>query len=293
MIHKPVLVKEVLEYLSPKPNENFIDCTVGEGGHAEVILEKTGLNGKVLGIDLDQNQINNCKLNLAKFKERAILVNDSYGNLKDIVEKNSFEPVNGILLDLGMSSAQLESTRGFSFQKDQPLDMRYNNISDLTAEIIINDWQEEQIKKILEEYGEERFAKQVAKKITEERKSRRIESTFQLTDIIKKAIPAKFQNNRIHCATRTFQALRIAVNGELNNLEEVLPKIVSILEPQGRLAIISFHSLEDRLVKNFLKNKEKERNIKILTKSPITADFEELRKNSRSRSAKLRAAIKN
>src|SRR3990167_8404936 len=148
MIHKPVLVKEVLEYLSPKPNENFIDCTVGEGGHAEVIL-----------------------------------VNDSYGNLKDIVEKNSFEPVNGILLDLGMSSAQLESTRGFSFQKDQPLDMRYNNISDLTAEIIINDWQEEQIKKILEEYGEERFAKQVAKKITEERKSKRIESTFQLTDI--------------------------------------------------------------------------------------------------------------
>ncbi|KKQ23160.1 MAG: 16S rRNA (cytosine(1402)-N(4))-methyltransferase [Candidatus Staskawiczbacteria bacterium RIFCSPLOWO2_12_FULL_37_15] len=293
MIHKPVLVKEVLEYLSPKPNENFIDCTVGEGGHAEVILEKTGLNGKVLGIDLDQNQINNCKLNLAKFKERAILVNDSYGNLKDIVEKNSFEPVNGILLDLGMSSAQLESTRGFSFQKDQPLDMRYNNISDLTAEIIINDWQEEQIKKILEEYGEERFAKQVAKKITEERKSKRIESTFQLTDIIKKAIPAKFQNNRIHCATRTFQALRIAVNGELNNLEKVLPKIVSILEPQGRLAIISFHSLEDRLVKNFLKNKEKERNIKILTKSPITADFEELRKNSRSRSAKLRAAIKN
>ena len=293
MIHKPVLVKEVLEYLSPKPNENFIDCTVGEGGHAEVILEKTGLNGKVLGIDLDQNQINNCKLNLAKFKERAILVNDSYGNLKDIVEKNSFEPVNGILLDLGMSSAQLESTRGFSFQKDQPLDMRYNNISDLTAEIIINDWQEEQIKKILEEYGEERFAKQIAKKITEERKSRRIKSTFQLTDIIKKAIPAKFQNNRIHCATRTFQALRIAVNGELNNLEEVLPKIVSILEPQGRLAIISFHSLEDRLVKNFLKNKEKEGNIKILTKSPITADFEELRKNSRSRSAKLRAAIKN
>ena len=293
MIHKPVLVKEVLEYLSPKPNENFIDCTVGEGGHAEVILEKTGLNGKVLGIDLDQNQINNCKLNLAKFKERAILVNDSYGNLKDIVEKNSFEPVNGILLDLGMSSAQLESTRGFSFQKDQPLDMRYNNISDLTAEIIINDWQEEQIKKILEEYGEERFAKQVAKKITEERKSKRIESTFQLTDIIKKAIPAKFQNNRIHCATRTFQALRIAVNGELNNLEKVLPKIVSILEPQGRLAIISFHSLEDRLVKNFLKNKEKEGNIKILTKSPITADFEELRKNSRSRSAKLRAAIKN
>jgi len=259
MIHKPVLVKEVLEYLSPKPNENFIDCTVGEGGHAEVILEKTGLNGKVLGIDLDQNQINNCKLNLAKFKERAILVNDSYGNLKDIVEKNSFEPVNGILLDLGMSSAQLESTRGFSFQKDQPLDMRYNNISDLTAEIIINDWQEEQIKKILEEYGEERFAKQVAKKITEERKSKRIESTFQLTDIIKKAIPAKFQNNRIHCATRTFQALRIAVNGELNNLEKVLPKIVSILEPQGRLAIISFHSLEDRLVKNFLKNKEKEK----------------------------------
>ncbi|MDP2741251.1 MAG: 16S rRNA (cytosine(1402)-N(4))-methyltransferase RsmH [bacterium] len=295
MIHTPVLTKEVVKYLDPKPNENFIDCTIGQGGHAKLILEKTIPEGKVLGIDADPQQIENSKLQLENFKERIILINDSYSNLKDVIEKTNFEPISGILLDLGMSSEQLEeSERGFSFQKDELLDMRYDNKNQngLTAEKIINEWKQADIEEILKEYGEERFARQIANKIVEERKIKEIKSTFQLVEIIKKAVPAKFQFGRIHCATRVFQALRIAVNDELNNLIKVLPQIISVLSPGGRIVIISFHSLEDRIVKNFFKEKDKDKAIKILTKKPITADFEELRENSRSRSAKLRAAIK-
>lgn len=295
MIHTPVLTKEVIKYLDPKPNENFIDCTVGQGGHTKLILEKTVPGGKVLGIDADPQQIENSKLQLENFKERIILINDSYSNLKDVIEKTNFEPVNGILLDLGMSSEQLaESERGFSFQKDELLDMRYDNKNqnELTAEKIINEWKQADIEEILKEYGEERFARQIANKIIEERKVKEIKSTFQLVEVIKKAVPVKFQFGRIHCATRVFQALRITVNDELNNLIKVLPQIISVLSPGGRIVIISFHSLEDRIVKNFFKEKDKDKAIKILTKKPITADFEELRENSRSRSAKLRAAIK-
>ena len=295
MTHIPVLIKEVIKYLDPKPNENFIDCTIGQGGHAKLILEKTLPEGKVLGIDADSRQIENSKLQLENFKERIILVNDSYSNLKDIIEKANFEPINGILLDLGMSSEQLEeSKRGFSFQKDEMLDMRYydKNQNELTAEKIINEWKQADIEEILKEYGEERFSRQIANKIVEERKVKEIKNTFQLVEVIKKAVPVKFQFGRIHCATRVFQALRIAVNDELNNLTKVLPQIISVLSPGGRIAIISFHSLEDRIVKNFFKEKDKDKVIKILTKKSITADFEELRENHRSRSAKLRAVIK-
>ncbi len=291
-MHIPVLTKEVLQYLDPKQNENFIDCTIGQGGHAALILKRNKPTGKVLGIDLDPNQIENCR-SLIKDK-RLILVNDSYINIKEIVNKAKFGPINGILLDLGYSSWQMEkSSRGFSFQKDEVLDMRYNTkFSNLTAEEIVNNRPEKEIEKILKEYGEEKFAKQIARKITEERKIKRIKSTLQLVEIIKEAIPVKFQRGRIHYATKTFQALRIEVNDELNNLAKVLPDIVSVLSSGGRAVIISFHSLEDRIVKNFLKNEEKKRSIKILTKKPLTVGIDELRKNPRSRSAKLRAFIK-
>jgi len=289
--HIPVLKKEVLEFLNPKHNENFIDCTVGEGGHTEAILEKIGPAGKVLGIDLDQEQIKNCRENVKS--ERLILKNDSYANLLKIAEENRFGAVSGILADLGMSSVQLEkSKKGFSFQEDQPLDMRYSTESELTAEEIVNEWPEEKIEEILREYGEEKFSKKIARNIVSQRKQSRIKTTFELAEIIKDATPPIYWRGRIHYATRTFQALRIAVNGELDNLEKVLPQIVSILEPGGRIAIISFHSLEDRIVKNFLRDKQKEGIIKILTKSPVTAGPEELRSNPRSRSAKLRAAVK-
>jgi 16S rRNA (cytosine1402-N4)-methyltransferase len=294
IIHIPVLKKEVLEYLDPTPNENFVDCTIGEGGHAKLILEKSAPDGKVLGIDLDPAQIENNKWQMADYKDRLILENNSYVNLKEIIEKNNFEPVSGILLDLGMSSVHLDkSTKGFSFQLDQSLDMRYDDkFNSLTAEKIINEWPAERIEKIIEEYGEEKFARKISNKIVEERKKGRIKSTFQLVKIIKEIIPARLQRGKIHCATRTFQALRIAVNAELQNLETVLPQAISILYSGGRLVIISFHSLEDRIVKNFLNQESKNGLIKILTKKPITATDSEIRENPRSRSAKLRAIIK-
>ena len=297
MIHIPVLTKEVLELLDPKENENFIDCTVGQGGHTTLILEKNKPNGKVLGIDMDPGQIASLRevsQGEKNFEDsRLILVNDSYANLQKIVKKKNFGPVNGILLDLGMSSWQLEGTlRGFSFQKNEDLDMRYNTAQDLTAKIIVNEYSKEALEKILKEYGEERFARQIVKKIIEGRKVKEIESTLQLVEIIKKAIPSRFGYSKIHCATRTFQALRIAVNDEFENLKTVLPQTVSILSSGGRIAVISFHSLEDRIVKNFFKEKEKTGEIKILTKKPIMAEERESILNPRSRSAKLRAIIK-
>ncbi|MCX6718601.1 MAG: 16S rRNA (cytosine(1402)-N(4))-methyltransferase RsmH [Candidatus Staskawiczbacteria bacterium] len=295
MIHSAVLKKEVLEYLDPKTNENFVDCTIGEGGHAEDILNKNGPEGKVLGIDLDPLQIAASQWLHVQFKDRIILVNDSYTNLQNIIERKEFGQVNGILLDLGMSSAQLEGThKGFSFQVDQSLDMRYNDEGGyhLTAEKIVNEWPEEKIEEMLENYGEEKFARKIAKNIVEQRKQGRIKTTFQLIEIIKDATPSSYWRGKIHYATRTFQALRIAVNDELENVKHVLPDALSILAPQGRLAVISFHSLEDRIVKNFLASEAKKGTIKILTKKPITASRDELAKNARARSAKLRAVIK-
>jgi len=291
VIHTAVLKKEVLEYLDPKQNENFVDCTVGEGGHSEDILNSTGPNGKVLGIDLDPQQIVYSHWLEAIYKDRVVLTNDSYTNLKEIIERKNFGPVSGILLDLGMSSAQLEGThKGFSFQVDQGLDMRYNDLTGyLTAEKIVNEYPEEKIEEILRDYGEEKFSKKIAKNIVEQRKQGRIKTTFQLIEIIKDATPSVYWRGKIHYATRTFQALRIAVNDELENIKRVLPQALSVLQPQGRLVVISFHSLEDRIVKDFFK---KNKLFKILTKKPVTAGRDELGKNPRSRSAKLRAVIK-
>jgi len=294
MIHTAVLKKEVLEYLNPKQNENFVDCTVGEGGHSEDILKKNGPDGKVLGIDLDPQQISASQWLQVQFKDRAILVNDSYTNLKEIVERKSLERVDGILLDLGMSSAQLlRAHKGFSFQIDQGLDMRYNDETGyLTAEKIVNEWPENKIEEILENYGEEKFAKKIAKNIVEQRKLGRIKSTFQLIEIIKDATPSHYWRGKIHYATRTFQAIRIAVNDELENVKRVLPEAVSLLAKNGRIVVISFHSLEDRIVKQFFADEAKKGTIKILTKKPITAGRDELGKNPRARSAKLRSVIK-
>jgi len=294
MIHTAVLKKEVTEYLDPKQNENFVDGTIGEGGHSENLLEKNGPNGKVLGIDIDPQQVSASQWLQVQFKERIVLVNDSYTNIKEILERKNFGPVNGILLDLGMSSAQLErAQKGFSFKIDQGLDMRYNDeVHYLTAEKIINEWPEEKIEEILKNYGEEKFSKKIAKNIVEQRKLGRIKTTFQLIEIIKNSTPPAYHKAKIHYATRTFQALRIAVNDELENIKRVLPDAISALAPEGRLVVISFHSLEDRIVKKFFAQELKKGTIKILTKKPITASREELSKNPRARSAKLRAVIK-
>jgi len=288
-IHIPVLKNEVLKYLDPKPNENFIDCTIGMGGHAKLILEKNGPNGKVLGIEKDPELF---KRLLSLKIERLVLANDSYSNLKEIIEKEGFDNISGILFDLGLSSWHLEkSGRGFSFLKNEPLDMRYN-LNGMKAKDVLQEWPKKEIEKILKECGEERFAKEIAQEIVENRRFKKIEKTFQLVEVIKKAVPSWYRNRKIHFATKTFQALRIVVNHELENLKVTLPQALEVLEKKGGLVIFSFHSLEDRIVKNFLKENFKKGQIKILTPHTIMPTFQEVKKNPRARSAKLRAAIK-
>jgi len=289
-MHIPVLQKEVIEYLDVKPNENFIDATFGLGGHSKGILERNAPDGKVLGIEIDSGILKCLKPDLKKEK-RLILVNDSYINLKEIVKKYNFEPINGILFDLGLSSWHLEkSGRGFSFQREEPLDMRFHKeienekltIKNLTAGEIVNRWPEKEIERILREYGEERFARRIARKIVEARKKKTIKSTGQLVEII----------GGKRFSRKTFQALRIAVNDELENFKKVLPQALEVLDKKGRIVVISFHSLEDRIVKNFFKENSKKGLLKILTKKPIRPSIKEVQKNPRSRSAKLRGAIK-
>jgi len=285
-MHIPVLQKEVIEYLDPKPNENFIDCTLGYGGHTRAILEKTEPKGKALGIDRDPEMIRNLKT-----VKRLIPVCDNFSNLKEIVKQQGFNRISGILFDLGFSSWHLEgSGRGFTFLKNEPLDMRYNVKNPLTAEKIVNYWASWEIEKILREYGEERFSDKIAESIIKFRKVKPIEKTFQLVEVIKRATPSWYQRQRTHFATKTFQALRIAVNDELNNFIKALPQALELLKKDGRLVIISFHSLEDRIAKNFIRDNKNL--LKVATKKPIIPTQEEIKTNPRSRSAKLRAAIK-
>jgi len=290
-MHLSVLKNEVIEYLKVKPNENFVDCTFGEGGHALEILKRNAPEGKVLGIEIDKELFEICK---AKIKEskRLILVCDSYSNLKEIVKRERFEKISGILFDLGLSSWHLEeSKRGFTFRKNEPLVMSYSQ-EGKTAKDLLNELSEKEIYQILKNYGEERFARKIAKEIVKERERKKIETTFQLVEIVKRATPVWYQKRRIHFATKTFQALRIAVNNELKNLEKALPQALEVLEKGGRLVVISFHSLEDKIVKNFFKKSEREGKMKILTKKPISPSQTEIKINKRARSAKLRAGEK-
>lgn len=307
--HKPVLLKEVLEYLQPKSGQVFVDGTANGGGHTFAIAERVEPNGIVIAIEWDSEIASDLELKVKslKFKDNIRVINDSYTNLKNILEQEQIKNIDGIVLDLGFSSIHLEeSGRGFSFQKDEPLDMRYNvgdEIADklkveglkfksITAAEIINTFREEDIADIIYKYGEERFSRQIAKKIIEERRKKRILTTFELVEVIKSAVPVFYRKGKINCATKTFQALRIAVNKELENLENVLSQIVEVLNFKGRIAIISFHSLEDRIVKNFFKDKAKEGVLKIITKKPVVAGEEEIKENPRARSAKLRIAEK-
>jgi 16S rRNA (cytosine1402-N4)-methyltransferase len=305
--HAPVLLKEVLEYLDPKANENFIDCTLGGGGHAKEILEKTSPNGKLLGIDLDPEAISASQNKLQAFKSRIKLVNDNFKNLKQIIYVAGFNKINGILLDLGLSSYELQDrARGFSFKGSAFLDMRFGSTGKTAADIL-NKYKEEDLIRIFREYGEERYAKQIAQEIVKERKHNQISKTDQLVSIIQKVYQNKPKPKKIHPATKVFQALRIEVNDELNNLKSTLPQALAALGKGGRLVVISFHSLEDRIVKEFFKREAKEclcppqlpvcicghkAQLKILTKKVIIPSLAEIKSNPRSRSAKLRAAQK-
>jgi 16S rRNA (cytosine1402-N4)-methyltransferase len=303
--HKPVLLKEVLKYLDPQANQNFIDCTVGAAGHAVAILEKNGPRGKVLGIDWDKEAIDRALEMAGNFGNRLILANDSYVNVKGIVAAKKFGPIHGIVIDLGFSMDQIQTSgRGFSFQRDEPLDMRYSLENTMTAAKILNQYSEAQLARIFRDYGEERSAKKIARKIVEARKSSPIMRTFQLVQLV---ISVKKPIKRIHPATQVFQALRIAVNDELHNVMSVLNDLVDLLEVGGRLAVISFHSLEDRIVKQYFQQESKDclcpseapictcghlAKIKILTKKPVTPSEREIEENFHSRSAKLRVIEK-
>ena len=296
-MHVPVLLKEVLTYLNPGPNDNFIDATIGRGGHSLAILEKTAPQGKILGIEWDhsifqdfQSQINSNPL----LSQRLILRNDSFVNVDQIVHQERFSHIEGILFDLGLNSWHLdESGRGFTFRKDEPLDMRFTPKNGPAAAMIINSWPQQDLERILRELGEEKYSQRIARTICRERKKERILTTGQLVHILDKSLPDNYKHHRLHFATKTFQALRITVNNELDNLQKGLEHSLRILPAHSRLVVISFHSLEDRIVKRFLREQQKNQILTILTKKPITPTSEEKQKNSRARSAKLRAAIIN
>jgi 16S rRNA (cytosine1402-N4)-methyltransferase len=290
-MHIPVLLQEVIKFLNPQSNENFIDMTVGEGRYAMAILQYTAPLGKILGIDLDEESLKVAKENLVAFENRVILKQGNYKDIDKIAKEVDILPVNGIVFDLGLGTFQIEdSSRGFSFLRDEPLKMTFDLGSEMSAEKVINESSLELLTKIFQEYGEEKNAYKIAQAIVEERKNKKITRTSELVEIIEKTVDGR--RNRLHPATKIFQALRIYVNDELNNLKEGLEKSVKILDKDGRIAVVSYHSLEDRLVKKFYKEKEKEGVLKIITKKPITPTKVEILNNRRSRSAKLRVAQK-
>ena len=296
MRHKPVLAEEVIEQLNLKSGMRVVDGTLGDAGHSELILEKILPNGKLLGIDMDPEAILRAKKFLESSEENVVLVRDNFSNLNRILQKENFTPVDAILLDLGWSSPQFEERgRGFSFQKDELLDMRFGGESQdqensETAGDILNEAGFEELEKIFREYGEEKFSKEIAKKVLEYRKKEKITRTSQLAEIAVEVYKKKGSREKIHPATRIFQALRIAVNNEIQVLKDVLPQTVDNLKVSGRVAVISFHSLEDRVVKHFFKSQQGK--LKIITKKPISVSEGELNENRRARSAKLRVAEK-
>lgn len=291
MKHLPVLQNEVISLLDPKPNQNFIDATLGFGGHAKLILEKTKPNGKLIGIEQDIEAIDKAKSRLIAFIDRLTIVNDNFTELGLIMRKEKLDKIHGILIDLGPNTEQLKSEeRGFSFSTNALLDMRMDPIRlKLTAADILNKFSEKEISKILLE-GEEKFSKAISKKIIKYRRKRPITTTVELVEIIKSAIPARYRfEHKTHFATATFRALRLKVNNELENLKQILPQAVSSLSSGGRIAVISFHSLEDRIVKNFFRDNNE---LEILTSKPIIASEDEISNNPSARSAKLRVAKK-
>jgi 16S rRNA (cytosine1402-N4)-methyltransferase len=294
--HIPVLAVEVAELLQLKPGDVVIDATLGAGGHSKAILEKISPKGTLVGIDKDEDAIRIASYNLSSFESENQLVTicDSYTALDSIfstaAKSGRCGKPDGILFDLGLSSLQLEGDRGFSFLRDAPLDMRFGSSSELTAETIVNSYPVDKLADILWQFGEERDSRKIARAILEARKKARITTTQELVEIVTKAKGGR--RGKINPATLTFQALRIAVNSELTAIMETLPRAIELLKPGGRLAVISYHSLEDRIVKNVFREASKNEIVKLITKKPIKPSFAETKSNPRSRSAKLRVIEK-
>lgn len=296
-MHIPVLLKESTQCLNLKPGDVILDATINGGGHSKEILKMIGEKGKLIGIDQDEEVLNKLR---EKWKDRRniLLARDNFRNLDKVLASLKIEEINGAVFDIGVSSSQIdESGRGFSFQKDEPLLMTMKvraEPDELTAKEIVNRWSEKDLADVIWRYGEERFSRRIAKTIVKRRKEKRIETTMELIDAIKESVPPFYRNSRkINCATRTFQSLRIAVNDELGALKDGMEKAWSFLQSGGRLAVISFHSLEDRIVKNYFRELAEKSEGKIITKKPIKPAEEEKKTNPRSRSAKLRSIEKN
>jgi len=285
--HVPVLTNEVIEGLQVEDGGSYIDCNVGEGGHSRAILEASSPGGRLLGIDLDPQALETAEENLRAFRDLIVLTNDNFSNLSRIAKEQGLDSVDGILFDLGLSSLQLEGgSRGFSFRADEPLDMRFDPRQEVTAWEIINHYSEEDITRIISAYGEERRADRIAREIVE---SRPIDTSLQLARVVSRAIRRPW--GRTHPATRTFQAIRVEVNRELENLGIALKQSIPLLKRGGRLVIICYHSLEDRLVKNFFRQESREvKSIRLINKKIISPSHEEVRTNHRSRSARMRVA---
>lgn len=301
--HKSVLLDEVIESLNIKPDGYYVDGTLGGGGHAlEVVKRLEG--GKLIGIDQDADAIKAATQRLIDYRNRVIIVRDNYVNIENILKREGIEKVDGIYVDLGVSSYQLDAAeRGFTYRFDAPLDMRMDDRNELKASDIVNDYSETELFHVIRDYGEDRFAKNIAKHIVAYRSKKRIETTFELVDIIKSAIPMKIQVTGGHPAKRTFQAIRIELNKELEVLKDSLNVMIELLNPGGRLSVITFHSLEDRIVKQAFKkaespcicpknfpacvcgNKSKGR---VITRKAVLPSEKELEENSRAKSAKLR-----
>jgi 16S rRNA (cytosine1402-N4)-methyltransferase len=290
-IHIPVLLDETLEYLQPVSGGVYLDGTLGLGGHTEAILERSAPDGRVIGFEWDEKAMERAGKRLSPYGERLRVVRRNFAEIKEGLEEVGVETVNGLLIDVGLSSLQLDSgKRGFSFQRDEVLDMRMDNRRTVTASSILATCSREELADIFFYYGEERQARPIAAAIVKSRVVEPIRTTKQLVSIVSKAVPRRFHPGRIHVATKVFQALRIAVNGELENLARILDDGVDCLKPGGRFCVISFHSLEDRIVKRkFRENPE----LDVLTSKAVMPSRDEIQVNSRSRSARLRVAEKN
>lgn len=289
-MHTPVLLNEVLEMLAPKPGENFIDATVNGGGHAKAIFEKVAPDGRVMGMDWDNDVIEKLR---AENLPNLVVVNASYTTLTRAAAENDFTEVNGVLFDLGMSNWHIEeSGRGFSFMRDEPLDMRFDKAEGISAAEFVGQSSEADLERIISEYGEERFAPAIARAIIQSRQKEPIERTGQLVEIIKQAVPSWYLRQRTHCATKTFQAVRIAVNHEFENIENGIDQAIELVVTGGRVAVITFHSLEDRLVKNIFKKKVAEGSVSLINKKAIKPSWTEVVSNRKARSAKLRVVCK-
>lgn len=289
-IHIPVLLQEVLHYLQPKASGLYVDGTLGLGGHSEAILQLSSPDGRLVAFDWDDNAITIAKERLQTFGERLTVIRRNFAELAEGLEEVGVQEVDGILIDVGLSSLQLDmGGRGFTFLRDEPLDMRMDTRREMTAADLLSRCTEEELADILYYYGEEKQARRIASEVMKERAKEKIESSKQLAKLVARAIPRRFHPKKIHVATRTFQALRIAVNTELENLSTFIETAVDHLKPDGRLCIITFHSLEDRMVKRKFRDQP---GLGVVTAKPITAAEEEVRENPRSRSAKLRVAVK-